>query len=355
MSVDHQHKQDHAQHDCCQSVEQPWYQNKIFILTLVLLLLVALSYVVPILVPFRENLLMYFKVIWRPALLGLFLGGLIEHFIPQQYISQVLAQHKKRTILYAVGLGFFASTCSHGILALSMQLYKKGASTSAVVAFLLASPWANLPLTLMLLGFFGVVKALYIILVAIVIALTTGMVFQWMEHHHFVERNKKSLEYDAAFSIGKDIKKRFRNYHLSTEQVKNDLAGIFRGALGLADMILWWTLIGLALASLAGAYVPSGIFQHYMGPTFLGMLVTLGVATVIEVCSEGTAPLAFEIFRQTGALGNSFVFLMAGVATDYTEIGILWQNIGRRTAILLPVITVPQILFWGVIANSIFK
>jgi hypothetical protein len=91
-----------------------------------------------------------------------------------------------------------------------------------------------------------------------------------------------------------------------------------------------------------------------MGPTVLGMLVTLGVATILEVCSEGTAPLAFEIFKQTGALGNSFVFLMAGVVTDYTEIGLLWHNVGRRAAILLPIVTVPQVLLFGFIANYIF-
>ena len=55
-------------------------------------------------------------------------------------------------------------------------------------------------------------------------------------------------------------------------------------------------------------------------------------ATVLEVCSEGTSPIAFEIFNKTAALGNPFIFLMAGVATDYTEIGLLWTNIGRRTA-----------------------
>ena len=33
-----------------------------------------------------------------------------------------------------------------------------------------------------------------------------------------------------------------------------------------------------------------------------------------------------------GALGNSFAFLMGGVVTDYTELGALWSNIGRRTA-----------------------
>ena len=91
-----------------------------------------------------------------------------------------------------------------------------------------------------------------------------------------------------------------------------------------------------------------------MGPTILGLLVTLLVATVIEVCSEGSAPMAFEIFRQTGALGNSFVFLMAGVVTDYTEIGLLWHNVGKRVAIWLPIVTVPQVIILGIIANMLF-
>ena len=91
-----------------------------------------------------------------------------------------------------------------------------------------------------------------------------------------------------------------------------------------------------------------------MGPTVGGMLVTLALATVIEVCSEGSSPLAFEIFKQTGALGNSFVFLMAGVVTDYTEIGLLWQNVGKKTAIFLPIITVPQVILLGILANWLF-
>jgi uncharacterized membrane protein YraQ (UPF0718 family) len=93
---------------------------------------------------------------------------------------------------------------------------------------------------------------------------------------------------------------------------------------------------------------------QYMGPTLLGLLVTLALATVIEVCSEGSAPLAFEIFRQTGALGNSFVFLMAGVVTDYTEIGLLWTDIGWKTAVWLPIITVPQVVLLGLLANILF-
>jgi uncharacterized membrane protein YraQ (UPF0718 family) len=88
-----------------------------------------------------------------------------------------------------------------------------------------------------------------------------------------------------------------------------------------------------------------------MGPTLLGLVVTLALATVIEVCSEGSSPLAFEIYRQTGALGNGFVFLMAGVVTDYTEIGLLWSNLGRKVALWMPLVTVPQVIALGFLFN----
>jgi uncharacterized membrane protein YraQ (UPF0718 family) len=120
-------------------------------------------------------------------------------------------------------------------------------------------------------------------------------------------------------------------------------------------MVLWWIILGMLLASFAGAYIPVHFFHRFMGPTLLGLIVTLVVATVIEVCSEGSSPLAFEIYRQTSALGNSFAFLMAGVATDYTEIGLLWTNVGRRVALWLPLVTVPQVLLLGHVANTIFK
>jgi hypothetical protein len=120
-------------------------------------------------------------------------------------------------------------------------------------------------------------------------------------------------------------------------------------------MVLWWIILGIFIASLAGAYIPTHFFHRFMGPTIIGLLVTLGLATIIEVCSEGSSPLAFEIYKQTGALGNSFTFLMAGVVTDYTEIGLLWSNVGRRVALWLPVVAVPQVIAIGYIINKFIK
>ncbi|HQP91331.1 MAG TPA: permease [Candidatus Omnitrophota bacterium] len=333
---------------------RPLYKNKVLIISFIIISLLALSYYISWLEPFRISFYLYFKTIWWAVLLGLFLGGVIDFFVPREYISFVMARRNKRTIFYSVMLGFLMSACSHGILALSIQLYKKGASTPAVIAFLLASPWANIALTLMLVAFFGS-SAFFMISGAIIIAIITGFIYQVLEKHGMVEKNKNSIELDESFSILKDVKKRVRSFRFTAVGSLKALKGVWLGSVALSNMVLWWILLGVTVASLAGAYIPAHIFHNYMGPTFLGLLVTLALATIIEVCSEGSAPMAFEIFRQTGAAGNSFVFLMAGVATDYTEIGLVWTNIGRRAALWLPVITVPQIIALGILANLLFK
>ncbi len=116
-------------------------------------------------------------------------------------------------------------------------------------------------------------------------------------------------------------------------------------------MVVWWMIIGMFFAAAASVFIPTSIFTSYLGPTLFGMFVVLVLAIIIEVCSEGSAPIAFEIFRQTGAFGNSFIFLMGGVVTDYTEIGLIWANIGRRAALWLPIITVPQVLVVAYLFN----
>lgn len=344
--------QDKEVSTCLACLRPPFYKNKTFLVTAVLVLLVLLSYAVSPLEPFRKTIFIYFKSIWWAILLGLFLGGIIDYYVPREYISYILARRNKKTIFSAVILGFFMTACSHGILALSIELHKKGASNPAVVSFLLASPWANMPLTIMLIGFFGL-KSLFIIMSAILIAIITGFIFQILEGKGLIEKNDNIVNVKEGFSIIEDIKKRFGNYKFSFKTLKSDIKGIYDGMISLSDMILWWVLIGIGIASLAGAYIPSHIFNNYMGPTVLGLIITLILATVIEVCSEGSAPMAFEIFRQTRALGNSFVFLMAGVVTDYTEIGLLWHNVGKKVAIWLPIITVPQVVILGVIANKL--
>ncbi|MDH7517478.1 MAG: permease [Candidatus Thermoplasmatota archaeon] len=343
----------------CSVPAKKWYKERFYIMSIIVIVLAVVTYVVPIFNPFFYALKDYFLMIWWAVLIGFLVGGIIDYFIPRQYIEKYLSRHRKRTVIYSVVFGFFMSACSHGILAIAIELYKKGANTSSVVAFLLASPWANLPITILLFGFFGW-KALLIVMSALVIAVITGLIYQILERKGMVECKQCVHGEDKPvlndFSIIQDVKKRWKNFKFTGYNMSEAAKGILRGSWALVKMVMWWLLIGMLMAAFVRALVNTGVLTHemfmmYMGPSLLGLLVTLFFATIIEVCSEGSSPLAFEIYNQTHAFGNSVTFLMAGVSTDVTEIGLLWSNVGRKAAIWLPIITVPQVLLVGYLFN----
>ena len=344
---------------CAASKGKPWYEERLYIVLIVTVILLIISYFIKELSDFFNAFIDYVILIWWAILLGFIIGGIIDYFIPREYIEKYLSRHRKRTIIYSIIFGFLMSACSHGILAIAIELYKKGANTSSVIAFLLASPWANLPITFLLFGFFGT-KAFLIVISALIIAITTGLIYQVLERKGMVECRHCKMGEDrpvlADFSIVKDVKRRWKEFKWNSKNLKEAFVGTFQGSWSLTKMVMWWLVIGMLMAAFARAYIPHEWFEQYMGPTVIGLLITLFFATIIEVCSEGSSPLAFEIYEQSvnagaPAFGNSFTFLMAGVATDYTEIGLIWHNIGKRAALWLPIITVPQILILGLIFN----
>ena len=335
---------------CCPP-EKKWYESKLnqaAIASVISIFLVSYGLKDRGLLQYAS---MYVQEMWWAVLLGLAVGGIIEYCIPHQYIEKYLSQPKKRTLLTAALLGTMLSTCSHGILAISMQLYKKGASIPSIIVLLTAAPWANFPITILLIKFFGL-NAFIMIALAILIALITGYIFQKLDNRHLLDHcPPHNFSKIQAFSITDDIKKRFKAHSFTWSQLKTDITGIYTGIQDLSSMLMGWFVLALVMASYIGHYVPTQLFHQYFSTNALGIFNTLLGATVIEVCSEGSSVLAFELYKNTQALGNTLVFLLAGVATDYTEIGLIWTTIGKRSAILLPIISVPLILLAGVLLN----
>lgn len=351
----HAHHQEPAASDascahCAPGAQVRWYtQPRSWVLWVVVPgLLVSAAW--PPLRPAVQGFWQYVQLTWWAIGLGFLIGGLVERFIPKTYIAKFLAHPGPRTVLLATGLGMAASACSHGCLALSMELHRKGASPAAVISFLLASPWASLSLTLVMLSLFGW-KGLVIVVAALVVAFLTGLMFLQLAARGMIEPNPNTVAVDAAFSVAQDIRQRAAQYRLTAARLLQDLRAVARGAWMLADMVIWWLVIGFFLASLLGAFIPHEALMRYFGPTVLGLLATMVLASVIEICSEGSAPLAFELFKHTGALGNSFAFLMGGVVTDVTELGLVWTNLGKKTALWMAALTLPQVFLLALLLN----
>ena len=130
------------------------------------------------------------------------------------------------------------------------------------------------------------------------------------------------------------------------------LGRLLADGLSGSRVVIRWALFGVLLASAIRALVPADIFASWFGASMLGLWLTLLAATVIEVCSEGTTPIAADLMNRAAAPGNAFTFLMAGVSTDYTEIMAIRDTTASwKIALFLPLVSLPQIMIIGAVLN----
>lgn len=290
-----------------------------------------------------------FNTMFWGIALGVVFVGLLGR-VPREYIISVLGRSGTLKGLFRATLaGLLLDLCSHGILLVGMKLYERGASLGQTMAFLIASPWNSFSLTLILFSLIGFGWTLAFILLSGVIAILSGLLFEAFEKKGVLPKNPHKTTIESDFNLLSQIKKDFKKNDLS---IKEGFKILWEGLLD-SKMIIKWVLFGAILSSVINVFVDQGIFAQYFGPTLLGLVATLGVTTVLEVCSEGATPLAADLMNRAKAPGNSFTFLMAGVSTDYTEILSLRETTKSwKIAFFLPLITVPQVIVVGFILNQ---
>lgn len=307
----------------------------------------------PVLLPdfaqhFAHSIFEMLNSMWWGVLLGLIFVGLLAN-IPQNLVLSVLGQGGTfNGILRATAAGVLLDLCSHGILMVGTKLYQKGASLGQVMAFLIASPWNSFSLTLIMFSLIGFKWTLLFIGVSMVIAIISGWIFDKCVDKQVLPVNPNAFELDNNFKFWPEVRKQWSGINWSLDLVKN----VFREGASGSRMVLRWLLFGVVLAALIRTFVSVEFFQQWFGPSLVGILFTLVAATVIEVCSEGSTPIAADLLNRAAAPGNAFTFMMAGVSTDYTEIMVLKEATKSwQISLFLPLITLPQILVVGYFMN----
>lgn len=287
------------------------------------------------------------EMLWG-MLLGIFFVGLLDE-IPQNYVLKVLGKGGTwNGIVRATLAGTLLDLCSHGILLVGMKLYKQWASLGQVMAFLIASPWNSLSLTFILWALVWFWWMFAFLVLSMVIALLSGAIFDVLVRRSILPHNPNTLD-------PKDLPHQtFTWSFLKKENLyPTRIWGILKNGLMGSRMVLRWLFFGMVIATLMRTFIPPETFQTLFGPTLAGLGLTLVAATIIEVCSEWSTPIAAGILNQAWAPGNSFAFMMAGISTDYTEI--LWIREATKSwkiALFLPLITLPQVIILALILNT---
>jgi uncharacterized membrane protein YraQ (UPF0718 family) len=283
-------------------------------------------------------------------LLAIIFTGLLG-VIPREFVTSVLGQGGTvRGVARAMLAGVLLDLCSHGILIVGTRLYERGASLGQVMAFLIASPWNSLSLTLILWALVGFKWMLTFLLCSMAIAFVAGVIFDRLVARGRLPGNVNQHELPEDFRFIAEAKKQLATVKITPQVVGRVLWNGVKGS----RMVMRWMFFGVVLAAGIRALVAPETFQSYFGPTIAGLGMTLIAATVIEVCSEGSVPIAADLLVRAQAPGNSFAFLMTGVSTDYTEIMVLKDvTASWKIALFLPLITVPQVIVLAWLMNQV--
>jgi uncharacterized membrane protein YraQ (UPF0718 family) len=299
---------------------------------------------------FTSGIVELFNRMWWGIAIGVVFVGLLAR-VPRELVMGVLGRDGGMGGLFRATLaGVFLDLCSPGILAVGMKLYERGASAGQVMAFLLASPWNSFSLTLILVGLIGLGWTLTFIGLSLVIAILTGLAFEALVGRGQLPDNP----WRAKLGEARPLPVLWREFRETVSVSAAGAGAVARDGLAGSRVVIRWALFGLILAALIRALVPEESFAVWFGATAAGLWLTLLATTIIEVCSEGSTPIAADLMNRAGAPGNSFTFLMAGVATDYTEVmSIRDTTASWRIALALPVIAVPQVMLIGYLLNQL--
>ena len=285
---------------------------------------------------------------WWGVLLGIFFVGMLGR-MPREFIASILGKGGTFSgIVRACLAGVLLDLCSHGILLVGMKLYERGASLGQVMAFLIASPWNSLSLTFIMISLMGAKWTFTFMGLSLVVSIISGLIFEGLVKGDTLPQNPNQTDLPENFRFFAEAKRELKAVNWSFGLVGTMLKE------GLADskMILRWVFLGVVLGAAIRSGVPTEHFAAFFGATLKGLGLTMLAATIIEVCSEGATPIAADLLTRARAPGNSFAFLMAGVATDYTEImGIKETTRSWKIALFLPLVTLPQVVALSYLLN----
>ena len=114
---------------------------------------------------------------WWGLLAAVVFVGLLER-VPRELVMSALGQGGTlKGIGRATLAGVMLDLCSHGILMVGVKLYERGASIGQLMAFLIASPWNSLSLTIVMIALMGWQWTLLFIVLSMLIGLLTGVIF----------------------------------------------------------------------------------------------------------------------------------------------------------------------------------
>jgi len=286
-------------------------------------------------------------------MLGLFIAGVLNVYLPANFLNKHLGKEGFWTTVKAALIGAPMPLCSCGVIPAAIGLRRAGASKSATTAFLVSTPETgvdSVSVSYVLLGpFMAIIRPIAAITSAIVAGVLVGRETKINSNtvdNVTAEPNSqvsccaskekpKPETTSCCSSTSQPSAKPKQSSCCASKQVtaptqwqKIQQAIKFSCNKLLSDTMTW-LMIGLFFAALVQTFVPESFLSQW-GSGLLAMTVVILISIPMYICATASTPIAAGLLLSGVAPGAVLVFMLAGPATNVATLGVVASELGKR-------------------------
>lgn len=280
-------------------------------------------------------------------MLGLLLAGILNVFIPTDFLQRHLGKEGFWTTLKAALIGAPMPLCSCGVIPAAIGLRRAGASKSATTAFLVSTPETgvdSVSISYVLLGpFMAIIRPVAAVCSAVVAGVLVGRdksdiappLHEPPNSSHCHDTQQQVHDSCCAPKQAQTEKK--STCCASSKPEKMQFLGKVWQAIKfscnklLSDTMLW-LIIGLFFAALVQTFVPTSFLSQW-GSGMMAMVAVILVSIPMYICATASTPIAAGLLMAGVSPGAVLVFMLAGPATNIATLGVVGKELGRRAVI----------------------
>jgi len=276
----------------------------------------------------------YMRAFWdyiaitAPYLLfGLFASGILHEFLSLSRFSNFLKGTGIGPVLKASLVGIPLPLCSCSVIPAAATLKKKGASNGATSSFLISTPESGVDSMLITYALLDLpmtfIRPFAAFLTAVIAGIAQNLWNDFEGEHK--EEQVKSCCSDKSSCGSEQVspRKSFIDhskdaFHYAFQDSSDDLA--------------FWLFIGIALGALVNVIVPQELL--YQSNSFLGRIILLLIGIPFYICASSSTPIAASMMMKGMSPGCALIFLLAGPATNFTNMAVLQFQIGKKGVLI---------------------
>jgi|CXWL01.1.fsa_nt_gi uncharacterized membrane protein YraQ (UPF0718 family) len=280
----------------------------------------------------------YIRELFVPVFLGFLFSGIINEFVPENFVQKYMGDDSIKSIFMATGVGIILPVCCMGSLPIAMTLRTKGARLGPVLAFLIATPATSVPALLITWKMMGPMYTVFMACTVIVMGIVMGLIGRNMS---IVSMDTKPRDQSCSDDCCGDNHKNIKSRRL-TLRIINALSYAF---IELPRKIGFELFLGALIASVIVSFSAVREFVQFQLAGFKGYIILVLIGLIDYVCSTGSVPVAHALVQSGVSAGKSIVYLLMGPITSYAALLVIRKEFGGKVLIFyLGVIAVVSIL-----------